>query len=260
MQVVCCQYDIAWEDKAANYARVQSLLGRAGLSSGSLVVLPEMSFTGFSMNVAAVAERSDASSERFLSETARQLGINLIGGVVQVGPDGRGRNQLLAYSPEGRELGRYSKMQPFTLGEEAQHYTAGDAITTFQCGDCLIAPFICYDLRFPEIFRVAAQRRPQLFVVIANWPDARLGHWVKLLQARAIENQAYVVGVNRCGNDPRYKHSGRSLVCNFHGDVIADAGNSEGTVTAKLDLASLEQYRRELPFLADIRQEYVGAR
>jgi len=257
MRVACCQYDIAWEDKPANYAKVRSLLAAAGLQRGSLAVLPEMSFTGFSMDVARISEGKELSSEQFLRETARELAIYLVGGVVNVGADGKGRNQMVAVSPQGEELARYSKMQPFTLGGEARSYTAGQTIVTFQCGECTVAPFICYDLRFPELFRMAARRRPELYVVIANWPDARLSHWVKLLQARAIENQAFIVGVNRCGNDPQHRYSGRSLIANPHGEILADASNAESVITAEIDLARLSQYRRDLPFLEDMRPTFT---
>lgn len=261
MQVVCCQYEMAWEDKAANYAKVKALIAQERPQSGALVLLPEMSFTGFSMNVDQVCEgaklEGQGRSESFLAQTALEFDCWLVGGVVRLAPNGRGLNQLVAYSPAGVEMARYSKVQPFTVGTEGQYYTAGEDVVTFQCGECLVAPFICYDLRFPELFRRAAWQRPQLFVVIANWPESRTGHWIKLLQARAIENQAYVAAVNRCGNDPKLAYPGRSLIVNPHGEIMADAGAGEGTIKAELDLQWLEQYRRDLPFLADMREEFV---
>ena len=124
----------------------------------------------------------------------------------------------------------------------------------FKWNDCVISPFICYDLRFPEIFREAvAAHRPELFVVIANFPEKRIGHWVPLLQARAIENQAYVVGVNRVGKDPHYTYGGRSLIIDPHGEILADADAREGFISAQLDLAGLRKYREGLPFLDDLK-------
>ena len=120
----------------------------------------------------------------------------------------------------------------------------------------MISPFVCYDLRFPEIFREAtAAHQPHLFVVIANWQPRRIHHWVRLLQARAIENQAYVVGVNRVGSDPQFGYNGRSIMVDPHGEIFADAGDRECCLSAELDLAALLEYRRELPFLADIRSD-----
>lgn len=252
MHVVCCQYDIAWEDKPANFAKVNALLEQASLEPESLIVLPEMSFTGFSMDVDRIAENPGGHSEIFLGNTARKHRVFIAGGIVTRGDDARGRNQLVVFSPDGSEVARYSKIQPFTLGDESNHYTGGDAVVTFRCGSHLVSPFICYDLRFPELFRIAAAQRPELFVVIANWPVARIGHWTRLLQARAIENQAFVVGVNRCGHDPRYEYSGGSIVVNPHGDILAEAGQSERTIRAHLDFVWLDQYRRDLPFLNDM--------
>src|SRR5207248_5294148 len=139
-----------------------------------------------------------------------------------LGSDGRARNKALVFSPAGELLASYAKMQPFVPGGEAEHYAAGEKIVAFRWADFVISPFICYDLRFPEIFREAvAAHRPELFVVIANFPEKRIGHWVPLLQARAIENQAYVVGVNRIGKDPHYTYSGRSLIIDPHGEILA---------------------------------------
>ena len=123
----------------------------------------------------------------------------------------------------------------------------------FRWGECGVAPLVCYDLRFPELFREAAAAcRPELFVVIANWPEKRISHWVRLLQARAIENQAYVLGVNRTGRDPYSAYPGRSLVADPQGEIVADAGGGEGWVSASLDLANLRKYREGLPFLDDL--------
>jgi predicted amidohydrolase len=117
-----------------------------------------------------------------------------------------------------------------------------------------VSPFICYDLRFPELFRtIAASQKPELFLVIANWPEKRILHWIRLLQARAIENQAYVVGVNRIGRDPYYTYTGRSLIIDFNGEIVKDAGEAEGFIEAELDLETLRKYRQGLPFLEDMK-------
>jgi predicted amidohydrolase len=257
VKVFCCQHDIVWEDKVATHARVEAVPGQEPFPHDSLLVLPEMFSTGFSLDVPRIAEGEARESERFLADVAKASGVFVLGGVVNIGSDGRGRNEAVAFSPEGRELVRYAKMQPFTLGGEAANFTAGDGPAFFQWGECLVAPFICYDLRFPEIFRPAARARAQLITVIASWPETRIGQWVKLLQARAIENQCYVVGVNRVGCDPRFRYSGRSMIVDFRGEILADAGAEENVIGAELDLEELADYRRELPFLADIRDDFV---
>lgn len=253
MQVALVQLDIAWEDKKANHAKVRALLEKSKPPRGALVVLPEMFSTGFSMEASAIAEGEARESERFLASTAKEFGVAMLGGVVTLGADGRGRNQAVAFGPDGAPLARYAKIHPFSYGEETKHYTGGTEIALFEYGGFKVAPFVCYDLRFPEVFRAAVKRGAQLFTVIANWPEPREAHWLALLKARAIENQAYVVGVNRCGRDPKLPYSGRSQVLGPKGDVLADAGTAEGVTVAELDLAPLLEWRHAFPALADMR-------
>lgn len=254
MKVVGVQFDISWEDKESNFKTVRSLLSQVALEKDSLVVLPEMFATGFSMNTAAIAESYQGQTEQFLSELARECGVYIIGGAAMRGKDGQTRNKALVFGPTGELLAFYAKMRPFSPGGEKEHYTAGDRPITFGWGEIKVAPFICYDLRFPELFRqVTATDRPELFVVIANWPEKRVLHWVRLLQARAIENQAYVIGVNRVGADPFYSYPGRSIIVDFNGEVIADAGTAEGCVGARLELEALRKFRKGLPFLEDLK-------
>jgi predicted amidohydrolase len=256
--VACCQHDICWEQRLPNHARVRELLRQAELPAGSLALLPEMFATGFSLDVEAVAETSDRETEFFLSTLARELGLYLIGGVVRRGPDGRGRNQAVGFSPAGAEIVRYTKTHPFTPGGEAATFAAGSGPCLFPWQECLVSPFICYDLRFPEISRPAARAGAHLLTYIASWPEIRIGHWVKLLQARAIENQSWVAGVNRIGTDPNSTYSGRSLIVNPFGDIVADAENRATVIRAELDLTTLTSYRRDKPFLADLRPEFVA--
>lgn len=256
MNVIALQFDIAWENKPANFEKVRGLIAQAKPPRDSLVVLPEMFATGFSMNVDTIAELGEGPTQQFLANTAKAFGVFLIAGAARRGHDGRARNQALAFSPAGELIGTYTKMHPFTPGGETDHYTAGEQPTAFRWIDCQVSPFVCYDLRFPESFReVAATYQPELFTVIANWPEKRIHHWVRLLQARAIENQAYVVGVNRVGSDPFYAYPGRSLIIDPQGEIITDAGDREGVIRAELDLATLRKYREGLPFLADLRRK-----
>ena len=255
MNVVALQPNIAWEDKPANFENARRLLGRAAPERNSLVVLPEMFATGFSMNADAIAETAGGPTEQFLTATAKEFGVWLLAGAAMRGKDGRARNKALVFSPEGALVAFYAKMRPFTPGGESEHYTAGKHPAVFRWEESAVSPFVCYDLRFPELFRsAAAAHRPELYVVIASWPEKRIVHWVRLLQARAIENQAYVVGVNRVGSDPYYLYTGRSLIVDFNGNLLADAGETEGWCQAQLDLAALRKYREGLPFLADMKQ------
>jgi len=179
----------------------------------------------------------------------------VIGGLVRRLEDGWGSNELIAYDAEAGELGRYVKNRTFRYTGESDHYRPGSDLLLFRMGDWTVAPFICYDLRFPELFRRAVGRGAELLIVIASWPVARVEHWVTLLQARAIENQAYVIGVNRTGRDPHYIYPGRSLVIDPWGRIVADAGAEDGLVEATLDRDAVLQWRAEFPALADLEAD-----
>jgi predicted amidohydrolase len=258
MQVVALQTDTAWEDREANLAAVERMLADAKPSAGALVVLPEMFASGFSMNVSGIAESAGGPSEQFLSQQARRYGIHLMAGLVTRAADGRGLNQSVTFGPEGGELARYSKIHPFTFAGEPEHYASGERIVTLPIGEATVAPFICYDLRFPEVFRHAVHRGAQVLVVIANFPARRAADWTTLLIARAIENQAYVVGVNRCGDDPNEAYSGGSIILDPRGKVMAAADDQPQALCAELDLAELSRFRQRFPALADMRAKYLG--
>jgi omega-amidase len=254
VHVVAVQFDLVWEDKPANFAKVRDLLRAAPPQPGALVALPEMFATGFSMNASRIAESPGGPTEQFLSDMARELQVCLVAGAAMRGADGRVRNKALVFSPDGRLLAFYAKMRLFSPGKEGDHYAAGEHPVVFSWAGCQVAPYVCYDLRFPELFRAAAARhRPELMIVIANWPEKRAPHWVRLLQARAVENQAFVLAVNRIGSDPYYTYVGRSLVIDPHGEILADAGTAETCLPATLDLSALKKYREGLPFLDDLR-------
>jgi omega-amidase len=253
MKIIGCQLDIRWENKEANHANVRRLLQEASPSPGSLIVLPEMFATGFSMNVDAVTDDRDRTTQIFLARLAAGYKAYVLAGVVTRCEDGRGLNQAVIYKPTGRELARYSKLHPFSYAGETDYYAPGTWIATFACNSFRIAPFICYDLRFPEAFRAATRQGVQVLVVIANWPAARESHWTSLLKARAIENQSYVIGVNRCGKDPNHAYSGRSRIIDPRGKILKDAGSAEGCIEAQVDLQDLLSYRRDFPALKDMR-------
>ncbi len=252
MNVHLVQFDIAWENPAANRDRIGQLVARSAPVMGDLVVLPETAFTGFSLDTSCTLSDAGAA-EAFLADLARRFHCTVVGGIVAADSHGRASNQALAFSPAGVLLARYVKLQPFSLGGEGAVHAPGDEIVLFDWEGIRVAPFICYDLRFPEHFRAAVQRGAEMFVVIASWPVTRHHHWLTLLQARAIENQALVVGVNRCGTDPSFTYNGRSIVASPHGHIIADAGEGERVVTARIDADEIRRWRREFPALADIR-------
>lgn len=253
MEVICCQTDIAWEDRRSNFERIEAQLDGVRVEPGSLLVFPELCVAGFSMNVGSVGEDRDGESKAFFSTLARRLDAHVVAGIPGRDGAGAGLNEAVCFDRNGAEAARYQKVHLFPLAGEGGHYRAGPGPVLFSCEGWLVAPFICYDLRFPELFRRAARLGAEVMVVIANWPAVREDHWITLLRARAIENQAYVAGVNRCGTDPALEYSGASLLVGPTGEVLGRAGSVPELVRTALNREAFEAWRSRFPALADMK-------
>ena len=253
MKIALIQLDIAWEDKAANYARAAVFIARARDEGAELVCLPELFATGFSMRSNELSEPSGGPTDEWIREQAATNGVPVLGTLIETSACGTlGRNTAVLYDPAGRELLRYAKIHPFSLLEENRHYEAGDHVPVIDFGGFRLAVAICYDLRFPETFRHATiVDRADLFLVPASWPTTRAAHWDLLLRARALENLAYVAGINRTGEGGGLVFDGRSQVVDPLGEVRARTVDEETIVMADVDPDRVAQVRSELAFLAD---------
>ncbi len=246
------QLDSVWEDKAANFAKVRALLTAQPPQPGGLILLPEMFATGFSCAVEITGELERGETEAFLQALAQEHHCGVIGGVVvKPKPEGPAYNQALAISPEGIVLARYTKRRPFSLGGESAVHAAGETPVVFDFQGLKVGLLVCYDLRFPELARDLARLGAEVLVCIAAWPVKRISHWMTLLQARAIENQAYVIGVNRTGHEPEFSYNGRSLVVDPQGVIVADAGEREQVLHSQLDPNWARAWREQFPALRD---------
>jgi predicted amidohydrolase len=252
MYVVAVQSDIEWENRPANHDNVRELLEKARVPAGSLVVLPEMFDVGFSLNTAVTDPGSPSISEAFVRSLATERKVAVLAGVVARAGDGRLANEAVGFGPDGSELVRYRKCRPYSLAGEDQHYCAGTTHATFEWDGCRIAPFICYDLRFPELFRPAAANA-DMMIVVASWPEVRIEHWVRLLQARAIENLAWVLGVNRTGRDPTLNYVGRSCLFDPHGKQVFEADARQQVLSAEIDPGEARRWRHQFPVLRDMK-------
>lgn len=252
MRIAALQSDIVWEDPAANFARLDPWIAAAAQAGARLLALPEMFACGFSMNTAAVAEPVDGPSTRFLVDRAKAHGLHLAGSVPELA-DGADRptNTLILASPDGG-VHRYRKIHPFSYAGEHDAYEAGTDFVTIDVEGLRVTLFICYDLRFADEFWATAEDT-DLYLVVANWPEPRRHHWRTLLDARAIENQAYVMGVNRVGDDPKLHYTGDSRIVGPLGEVLASAAEQETLLMAEVDPAHVAGVRRDLPFLPDRR-------
>jgi predicted amidohydrolase len=252
VKVAAVQHDIVWEDRDANFDRLGPMIAAAATDDARLIVLSEMFSTGFSMATDRITEAADGPSVQFLVDRAREHDI-WICGTLPERPAGADRpfNQLVLAAPDGA-VHRYAKIHPFGYGAEHEHYAAGDTFLTVNVEGVRCSFFVCYDLRFADEFWPLAPVT-DCYVVPANWPQSRRAHWSALLRARAIENQAYVVGANRVGEGGALTYSGDSVIIDPLGDVVADAGDAECIVTADVDPARVSALRTRFPFLADRR-------
>ena len=253
MRVSAVQHDVCWEAPLATLAHVKPLVERAAAGGAELVVLTEMYSTGFTMAPERVAESPDGPSAEFLAEQAARLGVWLAASVPTADPAlPRPLNRLTVVGPGG-ERHVYDKIHPFSFAGEHEHYAAGAATLTVPIEGVRTSGFVCYDLRFADDWWAVA-RQTDCYLVVANWPAARRHHWRALLVARAIENQAYVVGVNRVGIDGNgLEYAGDSMIVDPLGEVLASAAGVETIVTAAVDATVVADVRARFPFFADRR-------
>jgi len=254
MKVASIQLNIVWEDKQANFERAASFIERAKRDNCDLVVLPEMFNTGFSMNADSISEPVNTKTSKFLSEIAKKHQINLIAGFVEKNAD-KNENIALFIDRKGQIKSRYVKNYPYSCAGEDQFYASGDEQVVFQLEDHPASVFICYDLRFPELFRKVA-RQIELMFVIASWPKPRQMHWETLLKARAIENQCFVVGVNRIGKDGNnLEYGGGSHVYSPSGEDLSRGDEDQEYIVTEIDFSEVTSARKSLPFLNDIKDK-----
>ena len=252
MRIAAVQHDIVWEDREANFERLTPQVARAVGAGAELVLLTETFSTGFSMTP-GIGEPEDGPSARFLAGQAAEHGVWVGGSCPEVAADGElPYNSLVLAGPDGT-VHRYRKLHPFTHAGEHERFRAGEKPVTVEIGGLRVTPFICYDLRFGDVFWRAAPET-DVYLVPANWPDTRRHHWTTLLQARAIENQAYVVGCNRVGTaGDGTGHAGDSRIVDPMGELLATASAVETIVLADVDAAEVAATRDRLRFLADRR-------
>jgi predicted amidohydrolase len=203
------------------------------------------------MHPERIAEDEGGPIEQFLVASAAERGVWLTGSIAQRGADGNYRNNAVLAGPDGT-LHRYAKIHPFGFARENEHYAAGDRFVTADVEGVRVSLFVCYDLRFADEFWALAPDT-DVYVVPANWPAPRHEHWRALLQARAIENQAYVVGVNRVGAVKDLDHSGGSAIIDPLGVRLIEGADGEGVLAADIDPATVRAVRTRFPFLADRR-------
>lgn len=248
MKTVLLQQDICWCDPAENIRKADEAIAQAG--DADLYVLPEMFSTGFVMEPAGMAEPAGGGTLHWMQATARRRRCAVCGSVA-VEDNGKYVNRFYFVHPDGSTV-HYDKRHLFTYGGEHRRFTAGQhRVVVRHCGVRILLQ-VCYDLRFPVFSRNRASDAYDMIIYVANWPESRIDVWNTLLKARAIENQCYVAGVNRVGDDRLCHYCGGTAFIDSYGRVVARCDdNKVMSVTAVADMDRLMAFRSKFPVLDD---------
>lgn len=245
LSVMLVQSDTEWHEKEKNFSKVDNLIGRYFNDNIDVIVLPEMFATGFTMDT-TLAEDENGITFSFLRNLTKKYKSYLIGTYIKKQSDGKPRNTAVVFDREGNKISEYHKIHLFSHANENQFYSPGENLSFFEIDGIKSSLAICYDLRFPELFRMMIKDyKPELVFVVANWPVQRQAHLDSLLMARAIENQFYVCGVNRVGSDPNNKYSGGSTIINPTGNYVL-LDNSDNPLFNKEMVAVGRIYQEEV--------------
>lgn len=251
MKLALVQYSPIWENKNENMNELNSILNSVD-SGTDAIIFPEMTLTGFTMKAKQNAEELDGESFKFFINQSRRLKKNIFAGIIEKTNEGI-YNSLFHFDELGLIKAVYKKIHPFSLADEDKFYSSGTEEVITKIGETKIGLSICYDLRFPELYRKYAKSKTEIMINIANWPVKRIQHWKHLLRARAIENQCVMIGVNRIGNDPYQTYNGSSAVFDHMGDELFQADNKKGIFYVDIDTSKIREIREKLNFLDDIR-------
>lgn len=259
MKIALTSMDICYEDEKKNMEICRLMVREAKLQKAEIIIFPEMTLTGFSMNMDIVAkEQENDEAVNFFKSLSKDYEIAIIFGMVRKKHDKKCYNQALMTDGD-RILFEYEKIHPFSNGGEDKYIEKGNHIVNAEYGKINISCFICYDLRFPEIFQKASKKADIIFVV-ANWPKVRIDHFNTLLKARAIENQCYVAGINRCGKDENIQYTKSSKCFDPLGNIIykkAVQVMDENMITV-LDISPevVKKVREDFGVKKDRREEF----
>lgn len=252
MIIGIAQMDIVWEDSKANMNKVEAFVKKASEGKVELILFPEMALTGFTMDVHKLFLLEEEIIS-WIKNVAINNNINIgLGYAIRI--DKKGENKYIFVSKEGEILVKYIKIHPFSYGGEDEKYHRGKEICICKIDEFKMSPFICYDLRFPEIFQIAA-KEAQIITVAASWPKVREEHWITLLKARAIENQCYVIGINRIGIGDGLEYNGASIFVGPSGEILNDSNSKEMLIVENLEIERIRAVKDKFDIKKDRREE-----
>jgi len=256
IKVGLAQTNVTFANPEENFKRVEEYAKKAADQKVDVVVFPEMWNTGYALDqLDEIADKNGIQTQTLLKKLAIQYHLNIVGGSVSTKRDGHFYNTSYVVNEQGNVVSAYDKVHLFGLMHEGDFITAGSNETTFELAGVPSTGVICYDIRFPEWLRTLSRHDAKVIYISAEWPDVRIPQWELLVRARAIENQAYVVAVNRVGDDPDNHFNGHSLVVDPLGKIVEQAGEQEELVVASLDLDSIDQVRGQIPVFEDRRPD-----
>jgi len=256
LKLALLQMDIKAGDPESNYKKADRMLREAVSSEvkPDIIILPEMWNTGYALNeIERLADKDGIVTKAFLSAFCKEHGVIAVGGsIAELREDGV-YNTSYVFGRNGELMGQYAKMHLFRLMEEEKYLKAGQSMGRLEVEGDEAGVMICYDIRFPELFRSLALGGAKLAFVPAEWPNPRLHHWRTLLTARAIENQMFVVACNRCGTSGDTSFFGHSVIIDPWGETVAEAGEEEGILTGDISLDLVDEVRSRIPVFEDRR-------
>ena len=251
------QFDVRRGDVTWNVKTVKRRIGAVAEQGARLVVLPEMWSTGFANKRLQDLSETTPQILEDLSGMAKERRLTIVGSMPEK-VRGRVYNTAYVIDRDGSVAGTYRKVHLFSLTGEHRHFKAGRKAVVATTSLGTIGLMICYDLRFPELCRSLALGGAQMVVVLAQWPTVRVAHWDILLRARAVENQLFVFGANRCGSDADIVYAGHSRIISPYGEILARAGKQSATLLATIDLRAVQQARKNMPCLKERVPEAYG--
>jgi predicted amidohydrolase len=248
--------DISFGNPEKNFSNVKKYITEAANNNADVIVLPEMWNAGYALNqLEDLADPNGESTKELLTTLSKKYSVNIVGGSVATKINGEFFNTTYVVNRDGNVISDYHKAHLFKLMDEHKYIKAGDSKNLFDIDGIRCGGVICYDIRFPEWIRSHVLNGAQIMFVPAQWPEKRIDHWQLLLQARAIENQCFIIAVNRVGSDPNNNFNGHSMVIGPWGELIVSKNTLEAIFYAELDLNEIKNVRETIPVFQDRREE-----
>ncbi|MBS4201614.1 carbon-nitrogen family hydrolase [Bacillus sp. FJAT-49732] len=253
-KIGCIQMDIAFGNPEKNFTAAEQWFEKAAKEQCSIVVLPELWTTGYDLTrLDEIAHEEGTDVLQFLQEQAKKHKFHIVGGSVAKKVDSGVTNTMYVIDKDGKLVHEYSKLHLFQLMDEHLFLQAGEDEPIFTIDGEKAGSFICYDIRFPEWLRKSVMSGAKALFVVAEWPTPRVDHWRILLQARAIENQCYIIACNRTGADANNEFAGHSMIIDPWGTIISEGGSGEELLIGEIDLHEIDEIRSRIPIFDDRR-------